>query len=331
MPDHIVIGDIRPRIQYAADGIQTAFTYPFPIFAPEDLQVYVGAALQGAEAIPFPARAIGRRHGQLRRSTGFRCDGDAAARAHHRAHLRFPGGRRLPRQDHQRRARPPTAFVQEAVERIERAIVAAPTETAAPLVLPPPAERANALLGFDAEGAPIAAAGPAGAVPVSTAMAPVVQAATLTAARQLLGILGNERLAKTGAATVANADKGKTIACGAGPWTLTFEAPSGYDADFAVLVLNESGSRGIGTSPSGATAFWLFPGQTAFVYASANACAHPAPSAGSSRPARPSSWMPPMATTPMTGSRAAAAVPCRRSRLRSTCSPITSTAAASSP
>lgn len=35
----------RPRIQYVADGKQTVFTYPFPIFASEDLQVWLDAAL----------------------------------------------------------------------------------------------------------------------------------------------------------------------------------------------------------------------------------------------------------------------------------------------
>ncbi|MBP2232847.1 hypothetical protein J2847_006181 [Azospirillum agricola] len=35
-----------PRVQYVADGAQRVFTYPFPIFAAADLQVFLGAALQ---------------------------------------------------------------------------------------------------------------------------------------------------------------------------------------------------------------------------------------------------------------------------------------------
>ena len=35
-----------PRVQYVADGRQTAFPFPFPIFASEDLEVHHGAALQ---------------------------------------------------------------------------------------------------------------------------------------------------------------------------------------------------------------------------------------------------------------------------------------------
>jgi len=41
MSEHIQIGDIRPRVQYAADGSQTAFPYPFAIFTTEDLHVYL--------------------------------------------------------------------------------------------------------------------------------------------------------------------------------------------------------------------------------------------------------------------------------------------------
>jgi len=46
MASHIKIGDISPRIQYTSDGVQAAFTYPFPIFENVDLEVYADAALQ---------------------------------------------------------------------------------------------------------------------------------------------------------------------------------------------------------------------------------------------------------------------------------------------
>jgi len=40
------VGDLTPRAQYSASSGQTAFTYPFPIFADADLKVYVGTTLQ---------------------------------------------------------------------------------------------------------------------------------------------------------------------------------------------------------------------------------------------------------------------------------------------
>lgn len=46
MVTHIQIGDVTPRIQYMADGVQTEFTYPFPIFKDADLKAYLNDALQ---------------------------------------------------------------------------------------------------------------------------------------------------------------------------------------------------------------------------------------------------------------------------------------------
>ncbi|HRQ61987.1 MAG TPA: glycosyl hydrolase family 28-related protein, partial [Alphaproteobacteria bacterium] len=43
---HIQIPDITPIVRYLADGVETVFTYPFPIFASEDLKVYLNGAPQ---------------------------------------------------------------------------------------------------------------------------------------------------------------------------------------------------------------------------------------------------------------------------------------------
>ncbi|CCG41964.1 phage head spike fiber domain-containing protein [Magnetospirillum molischianum] len=50
MTGHIQVGDASPRAQYVANGSQTVFPYPFPIFAAADIEVWVGAARQGASA-----------------------------------------------------------------------------------------------------------------------------------------------------------------------------------------------------------------------------------------------------------------------------------------
>lgn len=42
MNNHIQISDVTPRIQYVADGSQTQFSYPFPIFVEDDLELYTG-------------------------------------------------------------------------------------------------------------------------------------------------------------------------------------------------------------------------------------------------------------------------------------------------
>ncbi len=36
----LTVGDVRPRMQYTADGVQTSFVYPFPIFDAADLKVF---------------------------------------------------------------------------------------------------------------------------------------------------------------------------------------------------------------------------------------------------------------------------------------------------
>ncbi len=46
--DHIKMPDITPIIRYTANGVQTTYSYPFPIFASEDLAVYLGGAKQAS-------------------------------------------------------------------------------------------------------------------------------------------------------------------------------------------------------------------------------------------------------------------------------------------
>lgn len=45
MTEHIKMPDVTPIVRYVANGTQTDFPYPFPIFASEDLKVYKNGAL----------------------------------------------------------------------------------------------------------------------------------------------------------------------------------------------------------------------------------------------------------------------------------------------
>lgn len=77
----------------------------------------------------------------------------------------------------------------------------------------------------------------------------------------------NTRLAKTSAYTVANVDKGSTLALsGSSGFTATFDTPSLYDADFLMMVVNEDASIGKLVSLSGGEIFYLFPGDSCFVF-----------------------------------------------------------------
>ncbi len=82
-----------------------------------------------------------------------------------------------------------TMLDQQSLDLLGRAIVVAVSDPN-PLPLPPVAQRALLYMAFDSAGNPIAAATNGGTSPISSAMAPVVAAATLALARTLLG-LGN--------------------------------------------------------------------------------------------------------------------------------------------
>ena len=46
MPEHIKMPDVAPVVRFAANGSQDEFVFPFPIFASEDLAVYLDGAKQ---------------------------------------------------------------------------------------------------------------------------------------------------------------------------------------------------------------------------------------------------------------------------------------------
>jgi hypothetical protein len=57
---HIQITTTPPRVQYLADGVQTLFVFPFPIFNADNLQVYIDGLLQSGT---YTATGVGASHG----------------------------------------------------------------------------------------------------------------------------------------------------------------------------------------------------------------------------------------------------------------------------
>jgi 16S rRNA A1518/A1519 N6-dimethyltransferase RsmA/KsgA/DIM1 with predicted DNA glycosylase/AP lyase activity len=151
MADHIRIGDVAPRIQYAANGVQTAFTYPFPIFSSADLEVRLngllvftgfsitGAGLSEGGQVVFDqppgagTRITLRRHLKILRNTDFQQNGVLRARILN------------DELDYQ------VAALQEAQDGLSGTIRLDPSEYGA-TVLPLAEARANRILGFDATG-----------------------------------------------------------------------------------------------------------------------------------------------------------------------------------
>jgi hypothetical protein len=71
---------------------------------------------------------------------------------------------------------------------------------------------------------------------------------------------------------VQNTDKGNLLALGGNAlFTLTVNAASGYDANFAIIVYNEDAGRGKVIAANGRTSFILWPHQTVLIFNDNNA------------------------------------------------------------
>lgn len=156
MPEHIKMPDITPIVRYVADGVQTAFTYPFPIFASEDLAVYLNGAKQisgfdisgagntSGGSVTFDSAPADEvivtleRKLPLERLTDFLEGGDFSAQAIN-TELDFL-----------------TAAIQQVARQGNLTLKYSDHETPSSLNLPSKSQRAGKALGFNAQGDPIA-------------------------------------------------------------------------------------------------------------------------------------------------------------------------------
>lgn len=156
MTEHIKMPAVLPVIRALANGSQTAFPYPFPIFADSDLKVFLNGAPQssgftvagagdtdGGTVIFDTAPASGvivtlERRLDLERMTDFLEGGDFSARAINNE----------------------LDFMMAALQQVNRDQGAmlryAPTENPAGIELPSKTTRAGKALGFDDNGDPVA-------------------------------------------------------------------------------------------------------------------------------------------------------------------------------
>lgn len=142
MAEHIQINDVQPRIHYVADGIQSAFSFPFAIFRDTDLEVWqgdaklsAGYAVSGAgnstggtailAAPPPPGTGVTlRRRLVVTRTTDFQSDGLIRAKSLN-DELDFQ-----------------VAAIQQVADDLGRAVRRSPTSAStADLTLPEPAPR----------------------------------------------------------------------------------------------------------------------------------------------------------------------------------------------
>ncbi len=201
MADHIQIGDISPRIQYAGDAVQTVFTYPFPIFVDADMEIYEdttlkilstdytvsGAGSSSGGTVTFmiaPAAGVAvtlKRNVAIARTSDFQESGEFRAKVIN-DELDIL-----------------TALLQQVDEQSGRSLRLGPTDSAATTFIPARADRAGRFLGFDAGGEPIASAGSVDTLAVSTFMATLLDDTDAAAVRATLGLaIGADVLAPTG-------------------------------------------------------------------------------------------------------------------------------------
>lgn len=213
MADHIQIGDIAPRIQYTGDGTQAQFTYPFPIFAAADMEVYLDQAKQetgftvngagtsaGGDVTFDTAPASGivvtlRRRLAIQRTSDFQESGEFRSKVIN-DELDYL-----------------TAALQQVSDDGDRALKLAATDPTAALELPDKATRANMFLAFDGDGDAVASdasgppgpQGPAGDMDGSNNLSELTEAA---AARSNLGLgaAAVEDVAAGGAGDLLRAD-----------------------------------------------------------------------------------------------------------------------------
>lgn len=177
--DHIKMPDIIPFIRYIANGTETDFTYPFPVFASEDMMVRVGHVRQysgfdiigagdsdgGIVTFDHPPKSGAvvtlERRMTIERLTDFLEGGDFSARALNNE-LDFL-----------------TAAIQQVQHLTASMLRYHGDDGAASVTLPPRAERANKALGFDASGNPVAI-GLEGAMQAPDFTAPGINAVTRT-------------------------------------------------------------------------------------------------------------------------------------------------------
>lgn len=186
------------RIAYAGDGSSTAFALPWQFFGPDELRVYQvdsdqvetllergvhysvtgGAGSAGTAATGTVVAATAPATGitwVIRRNTT------------PTQQILLPNAGPMPGPTVERALDRLTAIAQETQASLGRTLRVPAGETDDIPVLPSAADRASKVLTFDVNGDPTAATLDEGTVPISSAMEPVVGAATLATARAAMG------------------------------------------------------------------------------------------------------------------------------------------------
>ncbi len=207
MAEHIQIGDISPRIQYSGDGVQTVFTYPFPIFVDANIEVYedtglktitadytvTGAGNSSGGTVTFvSAPAVGvvvtlLRNLAIERTSDFQESGEFRAKVINDELDKIVAGVQQVETDHGRALRLST------------------TDSATTTVIPDKATRSGKVLVFDSNGDPS----------VSTEDIAAIEGAAISAAAAAVDAAAADADATTATTKAAEAAASAALALGA--------------------------------------------------------------------------------------------------------------------
>ncbi len=152
---HIQITTTPPRVQYIADGVQSLFVFPFPIFDANNLQVFVDGLLQSGT---YTTAGVGASHGG---SVGFLTPPPAGARITIRRQLPvqrtsdFQEGGDFRAKTLNDELDYQTAAMQQIESDVIRGLRLPPADPDVDTTLPDSQSRAGKVLAFDAAGAPV--------------------------------------------------------------------------------------------------------------------------------------------------------------------------------
>lgn len=178
----LLVADARPYVQYACDGVQTVFSYPFPILAETDLSVLLddgttpgaytlaGVGADAGGTVTFAAAPAAGLRVTLLRDMGIQRTTDFQDAGAFRASAINAELDRL------------TMMLQQVEALAGQALQRAPEDVDVALRLPARAARSGRVLAFDADGLPSVETAPSAAASQAAAAADTATTAADTAA-----------------------------------------------------------------------------------------------------------------------------------------------------
>ncbi len=203
----MTITSVYAQAQFTGNAVTKGFPFPYPFFAPSDLVVILYDTAAKALVVPQPVLNGGGTYdytvaGTIDANLGEYLSGTVtlnnAPLGNHQLTIQRAVPATQPVQLANTGPFPAktieaeldrlTMLVQQAAASVGRALQIPASDPPGALFIPPVAQRAGQFLTFDSQGNPMAGGAIVGTVPVSPAMQPVVAAATVTLALQMLGV-----------------------------------------------------------------------------------------------------------------------------------------------